>query len=91
LLGGQGFKRTYHNAEPETLFGFQWLSAMSPLKRLRFPMASQKRKRPQNSRAAADDFKSVAKRLGCDEDKGRFEAKLRKIAKVKPKARNQAE
>ena len=31
-----------------------------------------------------DDFKSVAKRLGCDEDKARFEAKLGKIAKAKP-------
>ena len=29
-----------------------------------------------------DDFKSVAKALGCDEDKDRFEAKLRKIAKA---------
>jgi tetrahydromethanopterin S-methyltransferase subunit G len=29
-----------------------------------------------------DDFKSVAKRLECDEDKGRFEAKLGKIAKA---------
>lgn len=31
-----------------------------------------------------DDFKSVAKRLECDEDKARFEAKLGKIAKAKP-------
>ncbi len=31
----------------------------------------------------ADDFKSVARRLGCDEDKDRFEAKLGKIAKAK--------
>ncbi len=34
---------------------------------------------------ALDDFKSVAKRLECDEDKGRFEAKLKKIAKAKSK------
>ena len=34
----------------------------------------------------ADDFKSVAKRLECDEDKGRFEAKLGKIIKTKPRA-----
>jgi hypothetical protein len=27
------------------------------------------------------DFKSVAKALGCDDDKARFEAKLGKIAK----------
>ena len=31
----------------------------------------------------ADDFKSVAKALGCDEDKARFEAKLGKLAKAK--------
>jgi hypothetical protein len=28
---------------------------------------------------------SVARRLGADEDKARFEAKLKKIAKAKPK------
>jgi len=33
----------------------------------------------------ADDFKSVARRLGADEDKATFEAKLKKIAKAKPK------
>ena len=33
----------------------------------------------------ADDFESVAKRLGCDDDKDRFEAKLGKIAKAKAK------
>ena len=32
----------------------------------------------------SDDFKSVARRLECDEDKGRFEKKLGKIAKAKP-------
>ena len=31
-----------------------------------------------------DDFVSVARRLECDEDKGRFEEKLGKIAKAKP-------
>ena len=31
-----------------------------------------------------DDFESVARRLECDEDKARFEAKLGKIAKAKP-------
>ena len=30
----------------------------------------------------ADDFVSVARRLGCDEDKERFEKKLGKIAKA---------
>jgi hypothetical protein len=35
-------------------------------------------------RKPADDFVSVARRLGFDEDKGRFEAKLAKIAKATP-------
>jgi hypothetical protein len=30
------------------------------------------------------DFESVVRRLGCDEDKERFEKKLGKIAKAKP-------
>ena len=34
-----------------------------------------------------DDFESVARRLGADEDKASFEAKLGKIAKAKPKGR----
>jgi hypothetical protein len=34
--------------------------------------------------ANKDDFKSVAKRLECDEDKAAFEAKLGKIAKANP-------
>jgi hypothetical protein len=38
---------------------------------------------PQNA-VAPDDFKSVARRLGADEDKARFEKKLGKIAKLKP-------
>jgi hypothetical protein len=33
-----------------------------------------------------NDFASVAKRLECDEDESRFEKKLGKIAKAKPKA-----
>lgn len=33
----------------------------------------------------SDDFESVAKRLGCDDDKDRFEAKLGKIARANPK------
>ena len=31
-----------------------------------------------------DDFESIARRLGADEDKAQFEEKLRKIAKSKP-------
>jgi hypothetical protein len=33
-----------------------------------------------------DDFVSVARRLGADEDKATFEAKLAKIAKAKVKS-----
>lgn len=55
-------------------------------------MPKMKRKNP--SRASqncsdeknTDDFVSVARRLECDEDKERFETKLRKIARQKPKA-----
>ena len=35
----------------------------------------------------ADSFEVVAKRPGADKDKARFEAKLGKIARAKPKAR----
>lgn len=34
-----------------------------------------------------DDFESVARRLGCDEDKERFEKKLGKIVKAIPAAK----
>jgi hypothetical protein len=44
------------------------------------------RKRNPDSKAKPpQDFASVAKRLGCDTDKDRFEAKLGKIVKAKPK------
>ena len=33
-----------------------------------------------------DRFEVVAKQLECDQDKARFEAKLGKIARAKPKA-----
>lgn len=52
-----------------------------------------KRQRPnqrqtQKSKAKpADDFVSVARRLGCDEDKAQFEAKLAKIARSSGKQR----
>lgn len=42
--------------------------------------AISKQQRDKNG----DDFKSVARRLECDEDKTRFEKALGKIAKVKP-------
>lgn len=38
----------------------------------------------ENSKKPPDDFKSVARRLECDEDKTRFENALGKIAKAKP-------
>jgi hypothetical protein len=41
------------------------------------PRSSHKAKEP-------DDFESVAKRLGADEDKDRFESVLGKIARAKP-------
>jgi hypothetical protein len=44
---------------------------------------------PEAPRPLPDDFKSVASRLECDEDKEAFEEKLGKIAKSgapKPKA-----
>jgi hypothetical protein len=50
------------------------------------PAAPKKEKQaataPKSNRAAPDDFVSVARRLECDEDKGRFEAKLGKIARA---------
>jgi hypothetical protein len=43
-------------------------------------MIARKAERVQS---AADEFAAVARRLECDEDKGRFEKKLGKIAKAK--------
>ena len=40
-------------------------------------------KKRKSSKETNQNFEAVAKRLGADEDKGRFEAKLRKIAKAK--------
>jgi hypothetical protein len=37
--------------------------------------------------ADKDSFESVAKRLECDEDKARFEGKLRKLAKSPVKSK----
>ena len=39
-------------------------------------------------RSLDDDFKSVAKRLGCDPNMAAFDAKLKKIAKAKPKPKS---
>jgi hypothetical protein len=39
----------------------------------------------KKSKKESDDFVSVARRLGCDEDKATFEAKLAKITRAKSK------
>jgi len=41
-------------------------------------MSNSRKTKPKGK----DDFASVAKRLGCDPDLKRFDAKLKKIAKV---------
>ena len=49
--------------------------------------AKARSKKDKGPTRQKDDFVSVARRLECDEDKGRFEANLRRIAKatLKPK------
>jgi hypothetical protein len=51
-------------------------------------MRASKKKKSRIKKKAADDFISVARRLGADEDKARFEKKLGKIAKATPKDRS---
>ena len=52
-------------------------------------MAQKKAQKSQGRRMVGrktdspDDFLSVARRLGCDEDKAKFEKKLGKIARAK--------
>ena len=46
-------------------------------------MPRPKTKRNKHRPPLKDDFATVARRLGCDEDKATFEAKLAKIAKAK--------
>jgi hypothetical protein len=51
-------------------------------------VAKAKRQPPSSGatkKKLLDDFVSVARRLGVDEDKATFEVKLAKIAKVQPK------
>ena len=43
-----------------------------------------KMKGKKPSKPTGDNFEAVAKRLECDEDRARFEAKLGKLATVKP-------
>jgi hypothetical protein len=47
--------------------------------------SARKQSATAKKRDLPDDFVSVARRLGADEDKATFEAKLAKIAKAKPK------
>lgn len=42
------------------------------------------KKRPA-TKSQLERFKEAARELGCDDDAARFEAKLGKIAKAKPK------
>jgi hypothetical protein len=46
-------------------------------------LAKRTTKRPQRRAKSPPDFIAVARSLECDEDKGRFEAQLAKIAKAK--------
>jgi hypothetical protein len=48
-------------------------------------MASKPKVKKQST-GRDDSFEAVAKRLECDDDPKRFEAKLGKIARAKPKA-----
>jgi hypothetical protein len=48
-------------------------------------MKARRKTVPKKKLSEPDDFVSVARRLGADESKERFEAKLKKIATVKPK------
>ena len=47
-------------------------------------MAPKNSKKTGTQHSSKDNFKSVAKALGRDDDKSRFEAKLGKLVKVKP-------
>lgn len=40
---------------------------------------------PQNKPSQLDKFKEAAREIGADEDEARWDARLRKIAKAKPK------
>ena len=47
-------------------------------------MPTVKLRKAAKKQRSEDTFKAVASRLGCDDDKARFEAKLGKIARAKP-------
>lgn len=46
--------------------------------------AKQKPAKRDHKKSEPEDFVSVARRLGADESKERFEKKMKKIAKAKP-------
>jgi len=50
-------------------------------------MAKRATEKRRTQRALTDDFKSVARRLGCDDDKKRFEQRLGKLLEAKDKDR----
>ena len=43
-------------------------------------------KQPKDTKPQLERFRETARQLECDEDQERFEKKLGKIAKAKPKA-----
>jgi hypothetical protein len=56
---------------------------MTKQKQNRRTRLKQSKQTSQSQRKTLDDFISVARRFGADEDKATFEAKLAKIAKAK--------
>jgi len=50
------------------------------------PNGSTPTRSSRNADSERDDFEVVARRLECDEDKERFEEKLKKLAKGKSKS-----
>jgi hypothetical protein len=46
--------------------------------------ATSKKAKSQKPTSTDDSFEAVARRLECDEDRGRFEEKLGNIVKTKP-------
>ena len=42
----------------------------------------------KEDKAQAEKFKEAARELGCDEDEGRWEERLRKVAQQKPPGEN---
>lgn len=42
----------------------------------------------EDDRSQSDKFKDAARELGCDEDEGRWEERLRKVAKQRPQPRD---